>query len=264
MKFIINKRLKYHEDRSTIEAIDDNMEPIALTTTLNRLLALLVKNNNVLLTREHILTQVWDDHGQTASNNNLNNYISMLRKILATLGEEDIISTLPRQGFMFNAAEINTIDSDVFINSEQHEPNQFPDSSDKEITPITTSKKPIPMILLCFLFIASLALPPLVLNTGGYKKIDEKSIGMVGKCNVKVAVDYHNLNKINIDYPALKNKLSSWGINCASPAVIYYYSSNMLSSATTLNNVFTFYSYCPLPAKGNSEVKCENYYEKNA
>ncbi len=262
MKFIINKRLKYHEDRSIIEAIDDNMEPIVLTATLNRLLALLVKNNSLLLTREHILTQVWDEHGQTASNNNLNNYISMLRKILATLGEEDIISTLPRQGFMFNAAEVNTVDSDVFINSEQHESNEEPGIGEKKITPIRTREKPILMIFLCFLFAVSLALLPLSLISGGYKKIDEKNIGMVGKCNVKVAVDYHDLNKINIDYPALKNKLGSWGINCTSPAVIYYYNSNMLSGTTTLNNSFSFFSYCPQPAKGSSEMKCENYYEK--
>ncbi|MEL5367330.1 helix-turn-helix domain-containing protein, partial [Serratia nevei] len=84
--------------------------PIILTATLNRLLALFVKNNNLVLSREHVLEKVWEEHGQVASDNNLNNSMSVLRKILATLGEEDILVTLPRQGFSFTAKEINTID----------------------------------------------------------------------------------------------------------------------------------------------------------
>ncbi|MGL9740164.1 winged helix-turn-helix domain-containing protein [Serratia sp. (in: enterobacteria)] len=34
-----------------------------LTATLNRLLSTLVRNNNLVLSRETLLTQVWEAHG---------------------------------------------------------------------------------------------------------------------------------------------------------------------------------------------------------
>ncbi|MBO2006671.1 helix-turn-helix domain-containing protein [Serratia marcescens] len=65
---------------------EENLEPVTLTTIANRLLALLVKNNGILISRDFIFSTVWDDH-KTASNSNLNNYIASLRRI-CRLGRE--------------------------------------------------------------------------------------------------------------------------------------------------------------------------------
>ncbi|HFZ1934510.1 TPA: transcriptional regulator [Serratia marcescens] len=111
MRYIINNNIKYHEDRSELISLHDDIPPIVLTATLNRLLSALVRNNNLVLSRETLLTQVWEAHGQVASGNNLNNTISILRKAFSSLGEEEIIVTLPRQGFMFTASELKTTDS---------------------------------------------------------------------------------------------------------------------------------------------------------
>ncbi|OKB64700.1 hypothetical protein BHU62_21420 [Serratia marcescens] len=49
-----------------------------------------MRNNNLVLSRETLLTQVWEAHDQVASGNNLNNTISILRKAFSSLGEVDL------------------------------------------------------------------------------------------------------------------------------------------------------------------------------
>lgn len=87
--------------------IDNASNRIALLKPTSRLLSLFIKNNNKLLLRERLLNDVWVDHGLKASNNNLNNYVSGLRKSLAQFGAEEIIVTYPRQGFKFIARNIH-------------------------------------------------------------------------------------------------------------------------------------------------------------
>ena len=86
--------------------VDNASNKIALLKLTSRLLSLFIKNNNKLLLRERLLNDVWVDHGLKASNNNLNNYVSGLRKSLAQFGAEEIIVTYPRQGFKFIARNI--------------------------------------------------------------------------------------------------------------------------------------------------------------
>lgn len=90
MRFLINNRIIFDEDNSTLELAEENLEPVTLTTIANRLLALLVKNNGILISRDFIFSTVWDDHGKTASNSNLNNYIASLRRTFAGPGENEI------------------------------------------------------------------------------------------------------------------------------------------------------------------------------
>ncbi|WP_161969181.1 winged helix-turn-helix domain-containing protein [Entomohabitans teleogrylli] len=76
-----------------------------------RLLSELIKTNGTMVTREELLTRVWEDHGYRASNSNLNNYLSILRRNLtALLPESVLITTLPKQGIIFQASveEIST------------------------------------------------------------------------------------------------------------------------------------------------------------
>lgn len=49
MRYIINNKIKYHEDRSELVDINAELPPQPLTATLNRLLSALVRNNNLVL-----------------------------------------------------------------------------------------------------------------------------------------------------------------------------------------------------------------------
>lgn len=252
MKFIINKRIKFHEDRSSLELIDDNVDPIVLTATLNRLLSLLVRNNNTLLSREYILTQVWEDHGQTASNNNLNNYISMLRKMLATLGEEEVIVTLPRQGFMFGAGEINTIDDETIAN-------------ECSVTPVASQRKlPVKLqLLLVVCVMIAIVITFFALLSVNYQPLNYKSIGNVGSCNIKLVTTFHYVEHVDVKMSELEKQLAQLGFDCSEPATVYYYSSQAPLGKIGKSDAIYFISYCPRSVGMSQAMKCENIYENN-
>lgn len=111
MIFDINGYISYDEQAGTLEITNDLSNKISLPKAAARLLSLFVRNNNLLVTRDQLLNDVWEEYGLKASNNNLNNYISGLRKSLSLLGEDDIIVTYPRQGFKFVARTIYCIDA---------------------------------------------------------------------------------------------------------------------------------------------------------
>lgn len=80
MIFHINNNVLFNEDECTLAHIDNTTTKIVLLKPSTRLLSLFVRNNNVLLLRDKLLNDVWVEHGLKASNNNLNNYVSGLRK----------------------------------------------------------------------------------------------------------------------------------------------------------------------------------------
>ena len=101
MKYLINNIIyDSHQGLLYRDNIDD---AIKLTTTLNRLLLVLVQNNGEVLDRETLLSRVWDEHNQVASDNNLNSSISVLRRHLSSFFEEEIITTIPKVGIKFDA-----------------------------------------------------------------------------------------------------------------------------------------------------------------
>ncbi|WP_247753670.1 winged helix-turn-helix domain-containing protein, partial [Citrobacter freundii] len=50
---------------------------VKLTLTASRLLETLLRASEGILSREKLLTMVWDDYGLQASNSSLNQYISI-------------------------------------------------------------------------------------------------------------------------------------------------------------------------------------------
>lgn len=106
MIFIINGRVKFNEYEGTLESVNapQNMQPLAAAAC--RLLSIFVRNNEMLIKRQQLLEEVWEERGLKGTNSNLNNYISLLRRHLAQLGETELIITYPRQGFKFVAKKL--------------------------------------------------------------------------------------------------------------------------------------------------------------
>ncbi|WP_052439858.1 winged helix-turn-helix domain-containing protein [Hafnia alvei] len=117
MIYRISHSIIYTPDDGSIKLISDDPSyfstgEITLAPTANRLLSLLIAHHGSILQRDELLEQVWDAHGLKASNNSLNQYVSMLRRNFADLGiEEVVIVTIPTVGFMFSK------DIDVSIES---------------------------------------------------------------------------------------------------------------------------------------------------
>lgn len=108
MRYRINHSIIYTPDDGSVKLTADGENEISsgeisLAPTANRLLAMLISHHGSILQRDELLNNVWDAHGLRASNNSLNQYISVLRRNFADLGlEETVIVTIPTVGFMFS------------------------------------------------------------------------------------------------------------------------------------------------------------------
>jgi DNA-binding winged helix-turn-helix (wHTH) protein len=101
VNYIINGSLHFDSEEHSLSNEQAN-KTLTLSAISSRLFCELLKNP-AGVTREHLLNVVWSEHGLTASNNNLNNHISILRKHLEELaGLHDLIKTVPKKGFALN------------------------------------------------------------------------------------------------------------------------------------------------------------------
>lgn len=103
MKFIMNKQIIFDSDMCTLGLEDSQDESIQISNPTKRLLLLLIAHKGEAIKREVIFKKVWDDYGMVSSNNNLNQCVSKLRKIMKNLGmDEEVIVTVPKIGFMLH------------------------------------------------------------------------------------------------------------------------------------------------------------------
>ncbi|MGL9774876.1 MAG: winged helix-turn-helix domain-containing protein [Sodalis sp. (in: enterobacteria)] len=102
-KYIINDIIEFNADECVLVYIYTGVV-IPLTLSTSRLLEYFVNSGGIILTRESLLENVWSKYGLTASGNNLNQYVSVLRRTLAGFGINNFIDTLPKVGFKLNPA----------------------------------------------------------------------------------------------------------------------------------------------------------------
>ncbi|WP_260440753.1 winged helix-turn-helix domain-containing protein [Serratia marcescens] len=238
--------------------LNAELPPQTLTATLNRLLSTLVRNNNLVVSRDTLLTQVWEAHGQVASGNNLNNTISILRKMFAALGEDDIIVTLPRQGFMFTAASLKTTDS--LAESLPEMPIPAAAESALPTRPRRTQR---------FKRFGLAALLLLAVGSGiwawqdiGYAPLSAVSVGNIGSCEVKFIASYHKTGSGKADLTHLQTLLDKRNhIHCSEPATLLYYDSQSVVPGSAERVRSSYFFYCPQAAMAAGKAQCENYYE---
>ncbi|EPL3976033.1 winged helix-turn-helix domain-containing protein [Serratia ureilytica] len=255
--------------------MNDTLEPIVLSATLCRVLALLVKNNNLLLSRDFILSGAWDEYGKKSSHSNLNNYISMLRKIFSTLGEDDIIVTAPREGFLFKAGEVHTLDgesSSVVLSSEDLP--SLPISEDLQPIPISEDLQPIPINdarqsggYRKWLISGGVLLTIVILMVICYLSISKNmmvqtNLGKIDKCSI-IALSDPKITNISIEVREVDRLIDRLGLNCSSLATIYHFNSDMSTTHKDLGdtNIISYLSFCPNARPHGFEPKCENFYE---
>ena len=103
MKYQLADALIYTDDDATLTLMD-SAESQQLTDTANAIFSLLVAHAGMVVERETFLREVWDRRGLQGSNNSLNQYISILRKMLAAMvPDTTFIVTVPKVGFMLSA-----------------------------------------------------------------------------------------------------------------------------------------------------------------
>ncbi|MEB4673503.1 winged helix-turn-helix domain-containing protein [Enterobacteriaceae bacterium G50] len=105
MKYLLADAIIYdNEDGSLSLKGVESEEHQMLTSTANHIFNLLIAHHGMVVDREKFLQDVWDERGLTGSNNSLNQYISILRKLLdGMVPGITFIITVPKTGFMLNA-----------------------------------------------------------------------------------------------------------------------------------------------------------------
>lgn len=113
------------EDASLVNLLTGDC--IELSQTSTRLLAELLNHRGDILSRNEIFQSVFDKYGARASNSNLNQYISTLRRNLSDLGvKKEIIVTVPRIGFK--------ISEDAIVNNDREYRTPFLDEKDASLS----------------------------------------------------------------------------------------------------------------------------------
>ncbi|MGO4743683.1 winged helix-turn-helix domain-containing protein [Serratia quinivorans] len=101
MKYRLNDHIIFDVDTGTLSLTEFSDDPISISNPSKRLLLLLINHHGEPVGREVIFKKVWDDYGMVSGNNNLNQCVSKLRRVIKNLGiEDEVIVTVPKVGFM--------------------------------------------------------------------------------------------------------------------------------------------------------------------
>ena len=258
MNLIINERINFNEEQGTLSTADTSQDPIILAKPSCRLLSLLIKHNGELLTRDYLLTNVWEIHGLTASNNNLNNYLSMLRKAFLELGENNMVVTVPKQGFMLAASHITTDNIDNKL-------PPYPEESRLEQRSIQTRKNKFLFSLIWMTIFVVVLVPLAVLlitrEQAPVPIIQVTPIGKIVQCNVGFLLPpYKTISKISL--LEIKAVLERFGYNCENPAQVYFHQYTApTTSDSTIKSQYLL-TYCPKNSVSISNLHCENIHVK--
>nr|WP_314266586.1 helix-turn-helix domain-containing protein [uncultured Moellerella sp.] len=264
MEYIINGTVKYNSSDGTLFCPDNSIDMITLTHLTSELLLLLMKNNGTPLSRDTILNELWEKRGLSASSNNLNNYVSMLRKALTQCGYPDLITTIPKHGFLFQA-EIFAIDE----NNQTPEISQanYITNSDilfgsEKLAKVIQSKNKPPLGLSWWKIKISMtlfAILVLVLLLSAYDHFRLQSVRTeifsINKCRVYLTDDITRGMDRDIIIRTIKMISDNQKLKCDNEANIYYFADKKVDSSghIIMNDLLSYCTY-------DSKIPCENYY----
>ena len=158
-------------------------------------LLLLLENNNQVVAQRLFFASVWEKQGTVVSTNALYQTISQIRKVLKYAGmEEDVIKTLPKEGFK-STAQVKVGELDDFI--PPHIPSSVLVSAEESVEsePAATIAPALPSrpsffnsslaySLAGLLFLLSCGVLYSVLNAGKSDVKNYQSIGKLNGCDV--------------------------------------------------------------------------------
>ncbi|HGW4593375.1 winged helix-turn-helix domain-containing protein [Proteus mirabilis] len=256
MNYLINDSIIY-DSKLGLLYIDAMENAIKLTTTLNRLLLVLIQNNNEVLDREILLKRVWEEHDQVVSDNNLNSSISVLRRHLSSLSHIEIITTIPKVGIKFSAI-INNIDETDSKEKVSIAPSiEQPIEKDKVLNSYILNNKYLEIGLIAIIIFC---LVYLFKNYFFTTRIEYPVVGQIDQCTIRYINSYHKPDTRTINFTNLKEKLNNLDLDCKKSATLFYYDMSIVTNTKNKDNNYLFLSYCPTIPKKNTTVNCENFY----
>ena len=259
MEFVINNTAKYNAINGTLFSPENSIDMITLSRISNELLLLFIQNKGVLLNRETILNELWENRGLTASSNNLNNHVSILRKALVECGCNGVIITVPKQGFLFDAQieSVETYNNLILSISEGAEKEN---SVSEEV--VARKKKPTQYfqsnnLKKTFLYILFIMIPIGAYNLYDYMRVRSirNEIFRLEQCRFYLIDDLTRRIANDKVIKRIQEIISNEKIKCDTMANVYYSADKIIDSEG--DYIFKdLLSYCPY----NSKAPCENYF----
>lgn len=121
IKYLINKVVYFYPEEKLLRSIADNENPVSLNTPASRCLLLLLQKQGEIVTKFDFSQHVWESRGQYTSTNTLYQNISLIRKALREIGfNEDVIHTIPREGFKFLGTALEIEEDDDATDDNSH------------------------------------------------------------------------------------------------------------------------------------------------
>ncbi|MEJ2763067.1 winged helix-turn-helix domain-containing protein [Photobacterium sp. MCCC 1A19761] len=264
MKYKINGFLYYDAIDGTLKLEEQAASDTQLSITANALLFFLIQHPGVL-TRDEVMTKVWDDNGLISSNSNLNQYLSLLRKSFRSYGIENVIVTIPRGRLELNPGlDLEMVDDNPLhplLQQANTDPAVAPEPLAKEskaaqLPPQTEQQERNWMIASASLFIAALVLLWTAIIT-------ERSLHVVGLTEVEsglcelfspeLMINGAMGEKYIKNFKAVRDKL---GLSCAKDErFIFYYGDKLQSNGLGR----TYIARCA-KNENNPYAYCDNYF----
>lgn len=119
MHYVINEGVGFEPVSGLLWLISASDNHVTLPRFASQLLEILIIEGEKALSREILMDIIWHNNGLSASGNNLNNYISIIRRALSSLGLNDLIITIPKYGFSFHAKNIIKVEPSSVVKDEE-------------------------------------------------------------------------------------------------------------------------------------------------
>lgn len=258
MLYVIRDTVQFRSEDGVVllNGVDD---PVAtLSATMNRLLVHLIDRQGEVCSREDILQKVWDAHGLRSSNNSLNRYITELRKLFNNLGfEEEVITTVPRIGFIFST------DIDISTENFEDKDSELKKTSKPANTDGSGGKLLITtLIVLCIVSLLPLLFSDLTLQSNiAKKRTDSKQtyyLGEINECNVYMLSKASN-EMTPVKYYIASALIKKTSLKCDADSVVYF---QVTDAVIYGYKDRVFITKCNRP-DGNNEsfTSCKSFYE---
>lgn len=255
-QIIINGLVRFNTLDGTLLSLDNSMDMVTLNHVNSDLLLLLIKHNGVPLSRETILNELWEKRGLSSSSNNLNSYISLLRKALVRCGCEGLISTIPKYGFLFEA---EIVFDDAALSPQ-------PKKVESETLAHLPGNKIINSVTHSFghgklkIVLAMLALLLMVFSPDIYDYLRLKSIRTklfnIEQCQFYLADEKTKRQDTTSTVNTIKSMAEKVNMDCKHTANVYFFSDTYRDASGRVSRE-NLLAYCPYT--GNAA--CENFFK---